>query len=96
MAKEITVQGNQSNWDVALQEYGSVEGLFLLLEDNPGLTVDSELTPGQKLIIKSPPINADVVGYYAKKTIKITTIDPAFPIPGADNNDDFNDDFNIE
>ena len=47
------VQAGQSLTDIALQLYGSVDGVFLLLDDNPSL---GSLTPileaGQKLKIR--------------------------------------------
>lgn len=44
------VSNGQSLVDVSIQRYGSAEGLFLLLEENPSLGMSNVLTPGQELI----------------------------------------------
>jgi len=44
------VSNGQSLVDVAIQRYGSAEGLFLLLAENEDLTTASILTPGQELV----------------------------------------------
>lgn len=48
MAKYIVKQG-QNIYDVALQLYGSIEGLFDLLITNENLSLNDDLTPGQEL-----------------------------------------------
>lgn len=50
MASTYTVKRNQNIYDVAVQIYGSVEGLFDLLISNEGLAMDSELKEGQELV----------------------------------------------
>jgi len=47
----ITVQAGQSLADIAVQEYGTVEGMVLILQANPGIGISDELTPGMELII---------------------------------------------
>lgn len=64
--RKITILEGQSIWDIALQEYGSAEGAFLLTKDNPGLELSTLLIPGKKLFILSPPVNEQVVLQYKK------------------------------
>lgn len=57
----------QTIWDLAIQCYGDVAGVWLLLEDNAdALTdgLDSEVVPGQVLRIVQPPLDRDVATYY--------------------------------
>lgn len=43
------VTANQNIWDVALQLYGTIEGVFDLLISNPSLTMTTDLVPGMEL-----------------------------------------------
>lgn len=43
------VTANQNIWDVALQLYGTIEGVFDLLISNPALTMTTDLVPGMEL-----------------------------------------------
>jgi hypothetical protein len=49
--KTIVVQAGQSLADIALQEYGTYEGIILVVQANPGLSVSSILVGGQELVI---------------------------------------------
>ena len=60
---------DQSVFDIAIQEYGSIEGVFDLLKNNPGLEFDSDIESGTALntsgtIIDQydPPANASYGG----------------------------------
>lgn len=74
--KSIVVEDRQSIYDIAIQEYGGVEGVFSLLKDNPGLTdgLNTRLTAGAKLKVKSPAVNVQVLNYYTENGIKPATI----------------------
>lgn len=52
--KNIKVKSGQTLIDIALQEYGCIEGLVYILEDN-ALSMDSESYAGQALIIRDIP-----------------------------------------
>ena len=68
--KQVIIQEGQSLVDVALQELGSIEGLFALLGANPGLDLDSDLEAGQKVLVnESDIVNQDIVDYYHRKGI---------------------------
>lgn len=43
------VTANQNIWDVAIQLYGTIEGVFDLLISNPALTMTTDLVPGMEL-----------------------------------------------
>lgn len=55
----IPAQFGQDLYDLSIQEYGSVEAIFLLLEDNPALSLDTVLSPGQEVKFRfNPPLAA--------------------------------------
>ena len=43
------VQKNQNIYDVALYLFGSIEGIFELMANNPELSYDTELKEGDEL-----------------------------------------------
>lgn len=49
--KTIKIAHGQTIEDIALQHYGAIEGLSMLMEDN-GLSLDDLLVPGAELIIQ--------------------------------------------
>ena len=69
----LTTYNNQSVFDIALQAYGSIEGVFELLKANAGLELDSHIAPGTVLQVTGEPVNKDVVDYYKKNNIKPAT-----------------------
>lgn len=99
--KTIKVQAGQSVADIATQEYGTVEGMILILQANPGLSVSSELTAGQELVIfttKAINLVKELVKTEAfgselqsmlMKWIKLV-IFPTIPQPVAQVNSDWN------
>ena len=50
--KKVTVKDRQSIFDIAIQEFGTLQNLFDILKDN-NLTLDSQLSGGQELIINN-------------------------------------------
>jgi hypothetical protein len=42
--KQITVIENQTVFDIAIQEFGNVEAVFLVLEDNPDIKNEETVT----------------------------------------------------
>lgn len=51
----------QTLYDLAIQEYGHTDGIFLLLEDNPGVVNDfaDVPQPGTPLLIREVPVLSD-------------------------------------
>jgi len=47
----LKVLGGQSIFDIQIQEFGSLEDLFVLLNDN-GLAINDRLISGQELALK--------------------------------------------
>lgn len=67
----IKVLKGQSVIDIAIQELGSVEGVYTLATQN-GISITDELVPGQE--IQLPNIqNKSISAYYANKAIKPAT-----------------------
>ena len=66
---------DQSVFDIAIQEYGSIEGVFDLLKNNPGLEFDSDIESGTALNTSGTIIDQSVVDYYKKNNIKPATGD---------------------
>lgn len=86
------VSEGQSLEDVSITNYGDLEGVFLLLMDNPGLTLDSTLTAGQELRIVSTPISLYTAAYFEARGYRVNTgqsaIQDTGPTPPS-NNDTF-------
>jgi hypothetical protein len=75
MTKYIIKEG-QTLLDIAVQKYGSVEGIQYLLEDNASITeVTDELKSGDTLIIRDDSyiIDKTVVNYFKEKNISLAT-----------------------
>jgi hypothetical protein len=82
MSKIIIVEDKQTIYDIAIQEYGHVDGVQLLLEDNEVLQgYDTILFAGQLLKIAQEPINKEVVEQFAKESYK--------PVSEVDDLEDF-------
>ncbi len=71
--KEAVIEG-QNIYDVAIQEYGGIEGVFQIIRDNPELTLDDDLQPGTKIKIDTTIASNKVMADYLKdRNIKVTT-----------------------
>lgn len=71
---KVNVADGQTLWDIALQEYGSVEGVFILMAENPFVgNINQELEPGIQLNVKSEPIAKDVKSYYQRNRVHPTS-----------------------
>lgn len=64
--KTITVKAGQTIADIAIQEYGTVEGMVLIVQANPGLNITSALVAGSELVIFN-----DVTVSLVKEVVKI-------------------------
>lgn len=69
----IKPQENQNILDISLQEYGSIEGLFQLMDDNQIHTGHQELSVYEDVVVKSPPVKKDIVEFYVSRNIKPAT-----------------------
>lgn len=80
---KVTVLSGQSLVDIAIQVYGSAEGVFLLAEEN-NLEVTAELKPGQILEYKTENVmNKSIAKYYSAKKIHPATAAPFDPEQGV-------------
>lgn len=97
MSKTVIVLNKQTIYDIAVQEYGSVEGVIQIIKDNAGVNLQTGLATGQILKITAAPINKAVVNFLKDRT------NPIHPVSGETNeitgsggdyNDDENNDYN--
>lgn len=59
-----TVKRDQSLFDIALQEYGHIAGIYMLLEDNPNLIGPTDnIYEGDQLLIRETVINSQMANY---------------------------------
>lgn len=62
--RDITVKPNQSLFDIAIQEYGNIEGVFHLVEDNESLTgITDNVFAGEVLKVRDNAINKRMVEF---------------------------------
>ncbi len=73
MIKEVIIEKGQTLYELSVQHYGSVEGLFLLMNDNNISSVNHSLQVGDKLKIKSEAIDQSIVDYYTKNSIVVNS-----------------------
>jgi hypothetical protein len=92
---KFRVEVKQSIYDLAIQEYGTIESVFELLKDNadkiPGL--DTNLVPGTLLKAISEPGDADMLRYYKDRRLQPVSLDENVAGMHGDYNDGFNDDY---
>lgn len=84
MIKFVEISPYQSIYDLAVQHYGSAEGVGLLLELNPDLNFDE--TPTVFSIIKIDQdkiINKSIVDYFERNEIVIATSSDDLVVPPA-------------
>lgn len=97
--RTITVQPGQCLEDLALQEYGSIDGVSLIVFGNEDVFTDgfcTDLQPGTELVISGEPINLPMYNAMRKLgVIPSTNADEAEELTGGDFNNDFNNDFNV-
>lgn len=94
--KTVQILDRQTIWDIAIQEYGSVDGVFKLMNDNPEKvpSLDANLIPGDFLKILSGPTDNVNLDYYRKNNLHPVTISSNADIAvGGDYNDDYNNDY---
>lgn len=93
----ITVGPGQSIEDIALQEYGSIDGVTLLLSDNLAAFPNgysTDLMPGTELTVRDVPLDAAMCDAMLRlRVVPSTNSTAGFDTDaGADYNNDHNDD----
>jgi hypothetical protein len=93
--KVIEVSLGQTLWDIAVQEYGSLDGVMLLVEDNIeqlNMGFDTDVVPGMLLKIRSKPADKETKQVIEEQKKILNT--GSVPFLG-EYSDDFNEDFTI-
>lgn len=67
--KTVEVLTRQTLLDLALQEYGSIEGILDLMERNNIQSVSDELVPGTLLKVGAP-VDKEVLAFLKRNNIK--------------------------
>ncbi|MGB0522393.1 MAG: hypothetical protein ACPGJS_05505 [Flammeovirgaceae bacterium] len=84
--KTITISKGQNLLDIAIWQYGSAEGVFQLLQDNPQIAnLNHIFTPGEQVLIdETQAIREDVVAFWDDVDLAINTTDilPGESLPG--------------
>lgn len=97
--RTIITQPGQCLEDIALQEYGSIDGAPLVVFANEDVFVDgfsTDLQPGTKLVIAGEPIDKPMYDTMRKLgVIPATNGGEAEEPTGGDFNNDFSNDFNV-
>ena len=69
----IKPQENQNIFDISLQEYGSIEKVFDLLEDNDQFNITEDLSVYEDLKIGREAFKKDIVEYYNSRNLQPAT-----------------------
>lgn len=94
--KQIKAASGQTLIDIAIQEYGCYDGVFILMEDN-NVGLGADVLPGATLVIRDevPELTEDNVLVANRFKAQKRLINSGF-MPNTDdyNDNDFNEDFN--
>lgn len=66
-------QENQNIFDISLQEYGSIEKVFDLLEDNDQFSLTEDISVYKDLKTGREAFKKDIVEYYNSRNLKPAT-----------------------
>ncbi len=69
----IRPQQNQNILDIALQEYGSIETVFDVLEDNERFDITDDISVYEDLEVGREAFKRDIVAYYLANNVKPAT-----------------------
>ena len=91
----VKARDNQNIFDVCIQEFGTLEQLFVLLSDN-NLGANSKLKSGQELTVNKTNVgDEDVKDFVVLRNITLNNNQGEMlpPIAEGDYNNDYNLDF---
>jgi len=91
----MRVNQNQNIFDIALQEFGTLDQTFTLINDN-NLTFNSKLKANQELVINNEGIgDNNVKNFVTLQKIKYNNDQGVAvpPLDGGDYNNDYNSDY---
>lgn len=70
-----TVEYGQDLFDLAIQEYGTVEAVFIILHDNVGLEVEDFIEPGLVLKFQDEPptniVDVEVMDFMRRNELRV-------------------------
>ncbi len=90
---QAVVYAGQNLPDLALQEYGGVEGMFGIMRTN-GLAAEADFVPGRMLAIAPDKVRKDVYDYYRRLKYKVNTGAPILTEAAeGEYNEDYNKDY---
>lgn len=71
----ISILPNQTVIDISIQEYGTPEGVIMLMRDNALTGITQQLTPGATLKIRTNPAvaNKAQMKWFREKALKVST-----------------------
>ncbi|MBI9064880.1 MAG: hypothetical protein JEZ14_23035, partial [Marinilabiliaceae bacterium] len=72
LPNEVTVEPSQNMFDLAVQVYGDLSGVFILAKDN-GHEMTGELSAGEVLRSRKEVANKLIAGFYKGRNIKPAT-----------------------
>lgn len=96
--KDIKVFARQTIEDIAIQHYGSIDGVSLLLVDNRNTLTDGYSTvlhSGMILKVRDTPIDQRTYNEIKTRDIVPATGEFDTPTTGPDYNNDHNEDHNV-
>lgn len=88
---ETHIINGQSLFDLALQEYGAIEAVFDVMENNNISNINSPISDGDKIVIKGEIVNPSIASYYKENNIKV--VSGSSLVIYGDFNTDFGTDF---
>lgn len=73
--KKVVIAQSQTIYDIAIQEYGSVDAVFSLAADNPTVVtnLNDALAPGTTVYIKTPATDPKVLKFFTDNKIQPAT-----------------------
>jgi Phage Tail Protein X. len=82
MSKKITIQPGQTLFDIAVQYYGALAAISLIMSDNPDLAdvTETELK-GLEIIIRDPVPAIDITNKQVAEGFKENILKPATLYP---------------
>ncbi|MEM7372829.1 MAG: Ig-like domain-containing protein [Bacteroidota bacterium] len=84
MSTSIQTSQGQTLLDIAIQYYGSIEGIWSILQLNPDLHLGLLLVPGTEVIVDSTlPVNRNISNFFANYDIDVIGGQVVLPDPNS-------------
>jgi hypothetical protein len=74
------VELGQGAYDLAIQEYGSIEAVFMVLEDNPGIDMTENIELGTEVRFRyNPPVDVvtdgETMNFLRRNEIRVNNME---------------------